>query len=53
MNISFRWLKELINVEVPVEEVAAVLTATGLEVEGVDEVEDVPGGLRGLVVKYA
>lgn len=50
MNISFRWLKELINVEVPVEEVAAVLTATGLEVEGVDEVEDVPGGLRGLVV---
>ena len=50
MNISYRWLKELINVEASVEEVAAVLTATGLEVEGVEEVEDVPGGLRGLVV---
>lgn len=50
MNISYRWLKELINVAVPVEDAAAVLTATGLEVEGIEEVEDVPGGLRGLVV---
>lgn len=50
MNISFRWLKEMLPVHHPVEQVAAVLTATGLEVEGVEAVEDVPGGLNGLVV---
>ena len=32
------------------EEAAAVLTATGLEVEGVESVERIPGGLNGLVV---
>lgn len=50
MNISYRWLKEVMDVDLPADQVAAVLTATGLEVEGVEEVEDVPGGLRGLVV---
>lgn len=50
MNISYRWLKEVMHVDLPADQVAAVLTATGLEVEGVEEVEDVPGGLRGLVV---
>jgi len=50
MNISFRWLKELIPVQLPADQVAAVLTATGLEVEGVEEAEDIPGGLNGLVV---
>ena len=29
---------------------AAVLTATGLEVEGIDRIEAIPGGLAGLVV---
>ena len=29
---------------------AAVLTATGLEIEKVETVEDIPGGLKGLVV---
>ena len=29
---------------------AAVLTATGLEIEGVETVEDIPGGLKGLIV---
>jgi len=50
MKISYRWLQSLFPVEMPAEEVAQVLTATGLEVEGVTRVEDVPGGLRGCVV---
>ena len=36
--------------EVSVPEAAQVLTATGLEVEGVELVEDIPGGLEGVVI---
>lgn len=50
MKISFQWLNDLLPVTTSVENVAAVLTATGLEVEGVETVESVPGGLAGLVV---
>ncbi|MDA1335562.1 MAG: phenylalanine--tRNA ligase subunit beta [Bacteroidetes bacterium] len=50
MKISFQWLQSLMPIETTVENAAAVLTATGLEVEGVETVESVPGGLKGLVV---
>ena len=50
MKISFNWLTELLPTATSVEDAAAVLTATGLEVEGVETVESVPGGLKGLVV---
>ena len=50
MKISFQWLNDLLPVTTSVENAAAVLTATGLEVEGVETVESVPGGLVGLVV---
>ncbi|MGY8940574.1 MAG: phenylalanine--tRNA ligase subunit beta [Flavobacteriales bacterium] len=52
MKISFRWLQELLPTQTSVHDAAAVLTATGLEVEGVESVEDLPGGLRGLVVGH-
>ena len=50
MKISFQWLQDLLPVKTSVEDAAAVLTATGLEVEGVESVESIPGGLKGLVV---
>ena len=50
MKISFNWLTELLPTATSVEDAAAVLTATGLEVEGVESVESIPGGLKGLVV---
>ena len=50
MNISYRWLKEYINLEYTSEEVAAFLTQIGLEVGSMEEVETVKGGLRGLVI---
>jgi hypothetical protein len=50
MKISFQWLKDLLPVTTSAEDAAAVLTATGLEVEGVETVESIPGGLNGLVV---
>jgi phenylalanyl-tRNA synthetase beta chain len=50
MTISFDWLKTLFPTTLPVAEVAALLTGSGLEVEHLTEVEAVPGGLRGVVL---
>lgn len=50
MKISYNWLKTLVNVDLPAEEVAALLTASGLEVEGIETIESVKGGLKGVVV---
>lgn len=50
MKISLNWLREYINLSESPEEISALLTASGLEVEGLEEVETVPGGLKGLVV---
>ena len=50
MKISYLWLKEFADVNVPLDELCETLTQTGLEVEGITKVEEVPGGLAGLVV---
>jgi phenylalanyl-tRNA synthetase beta chain len=50
MKISNNWLKTLINSNLAAEVIAERLTASGLEVEGMEQVESVSGGLKGLVV---
>lgn len=50
MKISFSWLKDYLDVSLPLDKVTEVLTDTGLEVEGVETVESVKGGLKGVVV---
>ena len=50
MNISYRWLKRYLPIDLNPELVSELLTDTGLEVEGLEEVETIPGGLRGVVV---
>lgn len=50
MKISHNWLLDFIALDGPVSEIADALTQTGLEVEGVEQVEKIPGGLKGLVV---
>ena len=50
MKVSYNWIKELLTVDIPVEEAASLLTDTGLEVEGVDRIDSVEGGLEGVVV---
>ncbi len=50
MKVSYNWLREYLPVDLAPAEVARILTNTGLEVEGMEEVESVPGGLRGVVV---
>ena len=50
MNISYKWLKEYVDLPLTPDETAAALTSIGLEVGSVEEVPSVKGGLRGLVV---
>ena len=50
MNISYRWLKEYIDLDYSPEEVSAFLTQIGLEVGSMEEMETVKGGLKGLVI---
>lgn len=50
MNISLSWLKEFIQLDETPEQLAQMLTMAGLEVEGIEEVEQVKGGLKGLVI---
>ncbi|WP_367208979.1 phenylalanine--tRNA ligase subunit beta [Sphingobacterium sp. R2] len=50
MNISYNWLKQHVNIDSTPEELSLILTNTGLEVEALDVVQSIPGGLDGLVV---
>ncbi len=52
MKISYNWLKDYIDIPESPEEIGKVLTATGLEVEHVEEHESVKGGLKGLVIGH-
>ncbi|WP_375438365.1 phenylalanine--tRNA ligase subunit beta [uncultured Hymenobacter sp.] len=50
MKISLDWLRTLIPTDKPAVEIGKLLTGSGLEVEGIEELESVPGGLRGVVL---
>lgn len=50
MKISFNWLKEYIKVNIDPEEIARLLTDTGLEVEGIGHFENIKGGLKGIII---
>lgn len=50
MKIAYSWLKDYVRTDLPVDEIAKILTETGLEVDGVEKLESVKGGLEGVVV---
>lgn len=50
MKISYNWLKQYISCDLSPEKIGEVLTAIGLEVEAIEKVEAIPGGLKGVVV---
>jgi phenylalanyl-tRNA synthetase beta chain len=50
MTISYNWLCELLPQTLSVNEISEILTSIGLEVDGIEEVSDVKGGLKGLVI---
>ena len=52
MKISYNWLKQFINTDLSPDDISQILTAIGLEVESVDKVQTIPGGLDGLVIGY-
>ena len=50
MKISYKWLKDYVNVSFAPVETARILTDCGLEVEAIEEYESVKGGLKGVVI---
>lgn len=50
MNISLSWLRHYIQCELSEKEISEFLTHCGLEVEGVETWEEIPGSLAGVVV---
>lgn len=50
MKISLNWLKQYIDLPESPKEIGDLLTHSGLEVEGLEEVESIKGGLKGLVI---
>jgi phenylalanyl-tRNA synthetase beta chain len=50
MKISYNWLKQFIQTDQTPQELSLILTNIGLEVESLDTVQAVAGGLEGLTI---
>src|SRR6185437_8150972 len=50
MKISYNWLKEYIDLKESPQEIASLLTKSGLEVEGIEIYESIKGSLEGMVI---
>ena len=50
MEISYKWLKEYVDFDLTPQETADALTSCGLEVDALEEVQTIKGGLKGLFV---
>ncbi|KQC00286.1 phenylalanine--tRNA ligase subunit beta [Pedobacter sp. Hv1] len=52
MKISYSWLKQFIQTDKTPQEISLILTDIGLEVESLETVQPIVGGLEGLVIGY-
>ena len=50
MTVSYNWLLQYLPEPVPLADLCNILTSIGLEVEGTEVTESIPGSLRGLVI---
>lgn len=50
MTISYNWLSEYLPEKIEPQELSAILTSIGLEVETIEKFETIKGGLKGLLV---
>lgn len=50
MTISYSWLKDYLECDLDAAHIAQALTSIGLEVDSVETREQIPGGLKGVVV---
>lgn len=50
MKLSYNWLKDYLKCDLTPQQIAEAMTSIGIEVDGVEEQEQIPGGLAGVVV---
>lgn len=50
MKASYKWLREYVDTDLTPNELDELLTFSGLEIEGVEKVESIPGGLEHVVI---
>lgn len=50
MKLSYDWLKDYLESDLSPRQIADAMTAIGIEVDSVEEQEEIPGGLAGVVV---
>jgi phenylalanyl-tRNA synthetase beta chain len=50
MKISYNWIKDYLKIDLEPAKVSEILTAIGLEIEGMEEWVSVKGGLEGIVI---
>lgn len=50
MKLSYNWLKDYLEFDLTPQQVADAITSIGIEVDSVEEQEEIPGGLEGVVV---
>lgn len=50
MKISYNWLKQYLDINLPADEVSHLLTDCGLEVEAMETFQSMKGGMQGLVI---
>jgi len=50
MKLSYNWLKDYLTFDLTPTQIADAMTAIGIEVDSVEEQEEIPGGLAGVVV---
>ncbi|MDR2890654.1 MAG: phenylalanine--tRNA ligase subunit beta [Alistipes sp.] len=50
MKVSYNWLRDYLTTDLAAPEMSEILTDIGLEVDRLERVEAIPGGLAGVVV---
>jgi phenylalanyl-tRNA synthetase beta chain len=50
MILSYKWLMDYLPIPVEPDKLSRILNSIGLEVEGIDDYEEVKGGLMGLII---
>ena len=50
MKLSYNWLKDYLEMDLTPVQVAEAMTSIGIEVDSLEEQEEIPGGLAGVVV---
>ena len=52
MKVSYNWLKDYLESDLTAPEMAEILTSIGLEVDKLERIETIEGGLEGVVVGH-